>query len=378
MSAAILTVAPPLPWNVYARLPKAPLPFPFHEGLGRLFARARQGLYEGLLRLSLPRGSHALVPAFHHGSEIEAYVRVGLGLRYYDVGPDLAPDPAELEARLDSSIRVLHLIHYLGFAQDVARWQEWCERRGIQLVEDAAQGWLGTIDGRPLGTWGTLSLFSIYKTVGIPDGGAAVLRGVTLHPSGRHHTGFRGVAVRHGAWFAARSALVGTLWKGLRRAHSYLADKDFSLGNPGRGATAPLSLLLPRLLASPVAETRARHYRQLTSDLCAWVPGYFRRDPEGLSPFAFPVFVAHKERAMAGMMRDGVRAVNLWSVPHPTLEVTEFPGAALLRTGMLLLPVHQELRHSDLDRIVAAAHESLGPAAPSELYAPASLRARTR
>ena len=366
MSAAILTVAPPLPWNVYARRPKA-LPFPFHEGLGKLFARARQGLYEGLLRLGLPSGSQALVPAFHHGSEIEAYVRAGLGLQYYDIGPDLAPDPAELEARLDSSIRVLHVIHYLGLAQDVVRWREWCDRRGIHLVEDAAQGWLGSIGGRPLGTWGTLSLFSIYKTVGVPDGGAVVFEGALLRPSGRHHLGIRGVAVRHGAWFAARSALVSVAWKRLRRAQAYLAERDFNLGDPGRGATAPLSLLLPRLLASPVAETRAHHYRALLSELCAWVPGAFRRDPDGLSPFAFPVFVVDKERAAADLMRQGVRAVNLWSVPHPTLRVTEFPGAALLRTGMLLLPVHQELRSRDLDRIVSAAKATLGPRAPRDL-----------
>jgi hypothetical protein len=367
VSAAILTVAPPLPWNVYAKRPQVPLPFPFHQGLGRLYARARQGLYEGLLRLSLPRGSQALVPAFHHGSEIEAYVRAGLGLRYYDVGPGIAPDPSELEARVDPAVRVLHVIHYLGLAQDVARWREWCDRRGIHLVEDAAQGWLGAIEGRPLGTWGTLSLFSIYKTVGVPDGGAVVLGGAMLHPDGRHHMGIRGVVVRHGAWFAARSTVAASLWKRFRRAQAYLAEKDFCLGDPDRGATAPLTLLLPRLLASPVAETRARHFRALMSELLAWVPRPFRRDPEGLSPFAFPVFVEDKDRAAAQLMRHGVRAVNLWSVPHPTLVAAEYPRASLLRTGMLLLPLHQELRRRDLDRIVCAAHASLGTPAPVDL-----------
>ncbi|HET9251881.1 MAG TPA: DegT/DnrJ/EryC1/StrS family aminotransferase [Candidatus Eisenbacteria bacterium] len=366
MSAAILTVAPPLPWNVYVRRCTTALPFPFKNGLGKLFARARQGLYEGLLLLRLPRGAKALVPAFHHGSEIEAYVQAGLDLLYYDVGPDLAPDPAELDARLDPSVRVLHVIHYLGFAQDAARWRHWCDLRGIHLVEDAAQGWLGAIDGRPLGTWGTLALFSIYKTVGVPDGGAVVLEGTLLRPTGRHHMGVRGVAVRHGAWFAARSPAVGSLWRRLRRAQAYLAEKDFRLGDPRRGATAPLSILLPRLLASPVAEARARHYRALTAELRAWVPRPFRRDPEGLSPFAFPVFVVDKERAAAGLMRHGVRAVKLWSVPHPSLRVTEFPGAARLRQGTLLLPVHQELRPEDLERIVSAAYATLGPPVPSD------------
>jgi hypothetical protein len=62
-----LTVAPPLPWNVYSRRPAEPLPFPFHRGRVEVFARARQGLYEGLMRLGLGQGDVALVPAYHHG-----------------------------------------------------------------------------------------------------------------------------------------------------------------------------------------------------------------------------------------------------------------------------------------------------------------------
>lgn len=366
MSGTLLTVHPPLPWRVYGRRPATLLPFPFQDGRLGLFARARQGLFEGLQRLGLGSGDVALVPAYHHGSEIEAYVRAGLGLRYYDVGPDLAPDPAELDARFDPSVRILHLTHYLGFAQETERWRTWCDPRGVQLVEDVAQGWLGSSGGRPLGTLGALSLFSIYKTVGVPDGGAAVLQGAMLRPSGRGRLGLRAVAVKHGTWLAGRWPLVGALRARMRSAPTYVAEKDFTLGDPHRGATYAASILVPRLVTAPVAEQRVHHYRRLLAELSPWVPDPFRRDPEGLSPFAFPIFVTDKARSAAMLTAQGVRAVDAWSVPHPTLPARDFPGAAHRRSGVLLLPVHQELRPGDLDRIASAARTALGSEVPYE------------
>jgi hypothetical protein len=374
MTGTFLTVSPPLPLDVHARWPASALPFPFHEGPIGLFARARQGLWECLRRLNLAAGSVALVPAYHHGSEIEVYVRAGVGLRYYEAGTDLAPDPAELDARFDRNVRILHIIHYLGFSQDVERWRAWCDRRGVTLVEDTAQGWLGAVQGRPLGTWGEVSLFSIYKTIGVQDGGAATLQGSLVRPSGRRRLGLRGIAVKHGAWLAGRSALAGALWARLRRIGAYVPEKDFSLGDPARRATTLTSTLLPRLVVGPVAGVRARHYRRLLHDLAPWVPEPFRRDPEELSPFAFPVFVDDKERAAALLLRQGIRAVNAWSVPHPSLPVHAFPGAAHRRSGTLLLPVHQELRAEDLDHIVSAARGALG----APVYAPANRRTSAR
>jgi dTDP-4-amino-4,6-dideoxygalactose transaminase len=61
-----------------------------------------------------------LVPAYNHGSEIEALLRAGIVCRFYDVGESLEPDEEELEALLDTRVRPLYLIHYLGFPQDAA------------------------------------------------------------------------------------------------------------------------------------------------------------------------------------------------------------------------------------------------------------------
>jgi peroxiredoxin Q/BCP len=46
-----------------------------------------------------------------------------------------------------------------------------------------------------------------------------------------------------------------------------------------------------------------------------------------------------------------ISAMSFWSVPHPSLPVDEFPAAARRRATTVLLPIHQDLDDSDIDRI---------------------------
>jgi dTDP-4-amino-4,6-dideoxygalactose transaminase len=57
--------------------------------------------------------------------------------------------------------------------------------------------------------------------------------------------------------------------------------------------------------------------------------------------------------------REGIAAVDFWSVPHPSLPVERFPRAARRRSRTVALPVHQELRPRDVMRIAATAAAAL-------------------
>ena len=79
------------------------------------------------------------------------------------------------------------------------------------------------------------------------------------------------------------------------------------------------------------------------------------RVPDGAAPFVFPLAVRDKARALRRLQELGVRGVDLWSVPHPSLDVDEHPEAAELRRTVVGLPVHQHLRPRDLDTVARAA-----------------------
>ena len=143
-----LNVWPPLPLSIYAGRRRGARPFPLEDRRCRLYSLGRHALFQGVRAAGLSTGDEILVPAYHHGSEVEALVRAGLTCRFYAGTAGLAPDAEELDALVGPRTRALLLIHYLGLPQDAARWREWCRLRGLVFVEDAAQAWLArTADG---------------------------------------------------------------------------------------------------------------------------------------------------------------------------------------------------------------------------------------
>lgn len=348
-----LSVWPTLPPLAYARPERKPPPFPLEDERCALFSRARHALFVGVRELGLVAGDVVLAPAYHHGSEIAALVEAGIEPRYYAGDGSLAPDADELDRLLDDRVRALLLTHYLGFPQDAARWRAWCDERGLLLVEDAAQSWLARTDaGALVGSFGDLSIFCLYKSVGVPDGAALVLRALDPVPAavGR---GEAAVAKRHVAWVAGRSGVVAAAAARAARERAFTPAEDFALGVPHGPLT--LSVRLVRRLAGPdVAAARRAHYGTLAAALGEHVPQPFGEVPDGASPWGCPVEVDGKAETLARLARAGVRAIDFWSVPHPSLEAERFPAAAARRARTLLLPVHQELRTRDVERIADA------------------------
>jgi len=353
MSVSRLSVWPPLPPDVYARSSIDDLPFPLGEAGCLLFSRARHGLWHGVRALGLVPGDEVLTPAYHHGSEVEALFRAGLGCRFYEGGDNLAPNEEELESVLSARVRALYLIHYLGFPQDAARWRRWCDERGLLLLEDAAQGWLATSDGVPLGSLGDLSIFCLYKTVGVPDGSALLCRVPASRADGSPSLQSGPLFRRHAAWLAGRSSTIAQMSR-LRKPAPYDLNEDFGLGDADRPPSTALEFLLRRLVDPGTAGRRRANYELLLGDLGDSVPAPFGSLPAGASPFAFPLYAESKEEVLERLARSGIRALDFWSIPHPALPTERFPRATELRERLVALPVHQELALRDVERIPKA------------------------
>ncbi len=102
-------------------------------------------------------------------------------------------DPAQIEDALTESTRVILPVHLFGRCADMDPILEIARRRGLGVVEDAAQA-IGAEDrGRPAGTMGDIGTFSFYPSKnlgGVGDGGlvttsredlATRLRGLRTH-----------------------------------------------------------------------------------------------------------------------------------------------------------------------------------------------------
>jgi dTDP-4-amino-4,6-dideoxygalactose transaminase len=354
MSPSILSVLPPLPPRVYLRRPRRPLPFPLEEPNCRIFSLGRHCLWHGLATLELAAGDEVLVPAYHHGSEVEVFLRAGLECRFYEGGETLEPDSSELEGLLTERTRALVLTHYMGFPQDAGRWRAWCDERGLFLIEDGAQSWLAADAGRPIGAWGDVAIFCLYKTYGLPDGACLISRAPALSAPQPDTLGFPSLFRRHARWVVMRSSLLADLGSRLQRPQPYDPDEDFILGDPASPAMRATHLLVPRISDVGAAAKRRENYQMLLEKLPGRAPAPFDRVPSGASPHAFPVATDRAGELVDRLAGRGIRAFKFWSFAHPALPEPQFPGAASRRRTTVVLPAHQDLREKDIDRIAAA------------------------
>ena len=332
------------------------MPWPLGTGSATLHRRARHGLWHGLKALGLGDGDEILVPAWQHGSEIETIERAGCRAILFDVDRSTAaPDGSQLDALITSRTRALYLIHYLGWPRDAAFWKTWCNERSLLLIEDCAQAFMSNDGAVPLGSMGAMSIFCIYKTVGIPDGAA-------LHctpPASVRHSkaegGMKEVLRAEAEWLLQSRNLVASL-RGPRRDVGY-GSADFDLGDPGAPPARAGEKLIPKLVTADVPERRRQNFRALASRLSGITPPPFRSLPEGVSPLVYPVAVDDKPRYLQRLAARGIIGLNLWAVPHARIAEDDAPEARWLREHVVGLPVHQELKRHHVEHIALTASE---------------------
>jgi dTDP-4-amino-4,6-dideoxygalactose transaminase len=135
-------------------------------------ARHGMGLGSGTdaLRLALAAlgvgpGDEVVTPAFSFVASASTIVMAGAQPVFVDIDPaTFALDPDALESALTRRTRAIIVVHLYGHPGAIDRITEIARRRGVPLIEDAAQAIGATWDGRPIGGWGDVACLSFYPT----------------------------------------------------------------------------------------------------------------------------------------------------------------------------------------------------------------------
>ncbi len=139
-------------------------------------ASGTEALWLALLAAEIGPGDEVIIPSLTASATAAAVVQAGAVPAFADVRPgDLNLDPEQVERRLTARTRAVIAVHLYGNPADLPALQGLCTRRGLLLIEDCAQAHGASLDGRKVGTFGSLGAFSFYPTKnlgGLGDGGA--------------------------------------------------------------------------------------------------------------------------------------------------------------------------------------------------------------
>jgi perosamine synthetase len=131
-------------------------------------------LHLALAALGLGPGDEVIVPAFTMIATANAVAYTGASPVLADADPATwNVDVASVEARISDRTKAIVVVHTYGHPADMGPLRELASRRGLALVEDAAEAHGAAWRGRPVGSLGDAAAFSFYgnKVLSTGEGG---------------------------------------------------------------------------------------------------------------------------------------------------------------------------------------------------------------
>jgi dTDP-4-amino-4,6-dideoxygalactose transaminase len=334
-----------------------------------------------ILLNALRQGSHrreVVIPAYTCFSVPSAVVRAGLTIRLCDVDPKTLDLDLNALVRLDLG-RVLCIVPsgLYGLPEDLIALEQIARRWGAFLVDDAAQCFGATQQGRPCGTFGDAGFYSLGRGKGITTmgGGILVTRRDDLdrkiaeqictlpRPSARHV----GAAVASSLGYSAmlRPSLY---WLVDRLPFLELGASHFEPNFPVAQLSAYQRRLAMRLL--PLLDSYNWLRREHADYIRAGIEGVegieVPQPTEGAKPvyLRFPI-LTRDGRHRAGLLRRFREAGIVASPSYPT-SIGEIPGIASylapdqapcpnarsIATRILTLPTHSGVTPRDLEVMI--------------------------
>ncbi len=289
----------------------------------------------------------------------------------YDTDPaTLGPESKSFRRALDSNPAAVVLAHLYGVPVDVPGFAAMARSAGSLLVEDAAQGSGAWLQGRPLGTFGDVSVLSFGRGKGVTGGGGGAL--LAFSERGSRIVEAARAALQKGRGGLRETVLLCAQWalgrRGLYRLPASLpflrlGETIYRPPHPPRGASNTSLLVLARTwpLAEGEAELRRRNAERLLARHGPALqritpprdarPGYLRL-PLLASPRTRAVVAAHETRRLGIVAGYPMPISELPGLRARWMNQEErLPGAHRLAAELVTIPTHGGLLEGDLRRI---------------------------
>lgn len=293
------------------------------------------GLHLGLLAAGVGPGDEVVVPSFTFAATANSVALTGATPVFADIEPDhFCLDPEAVRAVLTERTVGIMPVHLYGHPADMTAFEALAAEKGLALFEDAAQAHGAAWHGRPVGTFGTFAMFSLYPTKNMTSGEGgmvstgddAVARRLRLLRNQGMERQYENEVVGFNARMTNLHAAIGRVQ--LRKVQGWTQQRQEN--------AAFLDAHLRGVVVPPVAPDVRHVYHQYTI-----------RVPEDRDGFVAALKAEHE-------VGSGV----YYPIPNhrlPSFGLTlDLPQTECAAAEVVSLPVHPSLDAEDLERIVTA------------------------
>ena len=312
------------------------------------------------LLCELQPGDEVILPSFTFSSSATAFANYGVKLVFVDIRPDtMNIDETKIEAAITDKTKVILVMHYAGVACEMDTIMHIARRRGLLVVEDAAQGVMSSYKGKALGTIGDFGCYSFHETknYSMGEGGAVLVN----NPE-----------------YVERAEILRE--KGTNRSKFYRGQVDkytwVDIGDSFLPSELNAAYLWAQLeMADEINENRLeswQRYWNAFQDLKAAGRIELPTIPEGCVHNAHMFYVKCKDldertRLISFLKERDILAVFHYVPLHSApagLRFGRFAGEDRYTTAesdrLVRLPLYFKLTKEDQDRVIAAVHDFYG------------------
>jgi len=307
-------------------------------------ASGTDALHLACAAAGIGEGDEVITTPFTFIATAEAIRYVGGVPVFVDIDPrTFSIDPDQIERAITPKTRGVIPVHLFGQPVDITRIAAICEKHGLTLIEDCAQSFGASIDGRMTGSFGVAGCFSFFpsKNLGCYGDGGLV---TTNDPAVaerllmlRNH----GSRVRYHHDLIGFNSRLDELQAVILRAK--LPHIDEYNENRRRVARRYTEALSPLGVETPVEDGIGVHvyhqYTILTDRRDAIMKGLADR---GIASAVYYPIPLHRQRAFADTCRD-----------------ISLPVAESVAARCLSLPIFPEMTDDEIDAVVSAVRDSL-------------------
>ncbi len=306
------------------------------------------------LMLNLDKNDEVLMPSYNYNTTASSFVRTGCKIRYCDIKKEnLMPSFQDFKKNVNKNTKVIVVIHMQGLCVDyLGDLKNFCNKRKIFLIEDAAPA-LGTyLKGRPVGSYGDFATFSFHETK-------------------NYQSGIGGLLVVNNKKFRRKSDLVFD--KGTDRTYVVSDPKYYKkyyswveLGSCFRLPELNASFLQPQIKdINKVIDYRGKLYRRYYENFMSWLNDEFSicntyKHKDKYNYHAFTIILKKKEREdfLKYLKRNKIIAFisfealhlskmgKIWVTKNTNLKNTNEIIKKIVR-----LPMHNKLTIQEVDYI---------------------------